>query len=129
AVDDLSPLSTMKQLEFLWLNKTPVSDISPLSNCPVKSLTLHKTNVKDLSPLARITTLERLHIAETPVTDLTPIKDLKLARLIYTPKNITKGGQIPKQMKSLRELGTNFQNRMTPEVFWSLYEQGKFNEE
>jgi Leucine-rich repeat (LRR) protein len=121
AVEDLSPLQEMKQLQFLWLNKTPVSDISSLSNCPLTSLTLHKTQVKDLSPLSKIKTLERLHIAETPVQDLAPIKDLKLKRLIYSP-DITRGNEVVKQMASLREVGTELENRMLPEIFWSLHE-------
>ena len=120
AVEDLTPLKDMEQLQLLWLNETPVSDISALSNCPLISLTLHKTKVKDLSPLANISTLERLHVAETPVTDLGPIKDLKLTRLIYTPKNITGGSKAVKQMGSLQELGTTFENRMSPEKFWSF---------
>ncbi len=124
AVEDLNPLKEMKQLQFLWLNKTPVSDISSLSNCPLTSLTLHKTQVKDLSPLSTIKTLERLHIAETPVHDLAPIKDLKLTRLIYSPK-MTRGNEVVKQMVSLREIGTELENRMPPEAFWSLYGQGK----
>jgi hypothetical protein len=121
AIEDLSPLQEMRQLQFLWLNKTPVSDISSLSNCPLTSLTLHKTRVKDLSPLRRIKTLERLHIAETPVTDLAPIKDLKLKRLIYSP-DLTRGNEVVKQMVSLREVGTELENRMSPEIFWSLHE-------
>jgi internalin A len=125
-VEDLSVLQGMP-LEMLWLNETPVSDISPISACPIKSLTLHKTGVSDLTPLSNMVALERLHIAETFVNDLMPIKNLNLTRLIYTPKNITTGNQIPKEMKSLRELGTTFENRMSPEVFWKLYEEGKLN--
>ena len=124
-VDDLTPLRGMP-LKYLWLNQTPVSDISALSDCPLVSLTLHKARVKDLSPLAN-SSLKRLHIGETPVTDLTPLKGLTLTRLIFTPGRIVKGIEIVRNMKSIREIGPSFENRMAPSRFWSLYSKGKFN--
>jgi len=123
-VTDLAPFRGMT-LKFLWLNETPVSDISPLSDCPLVSLTLHKTLVKDLGPLAN-SRLERLHIGETPMSDLTPLKGLSLKRFIFTPGRITKGIEIIRGMKSIREIGPSFENRMNPSQFWSLYSEGKF---
>jgi Leucine-rich repeat (LRR) protein len=122
-VVDLSPLEGMP-LVFLWLNETPVSDISPLAGCHrLMSLTLHRTEVSDLGPLSDLG-LKRLHIAETPVTDLTPLKGLALDRLIFTPSRIRKGLEIVREMQSLQELGTTFENRMPPDVFWHLYDTG-----
>lgn len=120
-VENITPLEGMP-LVFLWLNQTPVSDISPLTGCPrLMSLTLHKTHVRDLGPLSG-TGLERLHIAETPVTDLTPLGDLALKRLIFTPGNIRAGIDMIRAMESIDELGTTFENRMPPDVFWHLYD-------
>jgi internalin A len=122
-VEDLKPLEGMP-LAFLWLNETPVSDVSPLAGCPrLMSLTLHRTQVSDLSPLSDLG-LKRLHIGETPVTDLTPLRGLALTRLIFTPSRIQKGLEIVREMESLEELGTTFENRMPPEVFWHLYDTG-----
>jgi Leucine-rich repeat (LRR) protein len=108
---------------MLWLNDTPVSDISPLKNCPLVSLTLHRTQVIDLSPLAG-TSLERLHIGETPVSDLTPITGLVLSRLIFSPGQIRKGLDEVRNMITFRELGTTFENRMPPNSFWQLLDDG-----
>jgi internalin A len=122
-VQDLTPLVGMP-LVFLWLNETPVSDISPLADCSrLMSLTLHRTRVSDLRPLSELD-LKRLHIGETPVTDLTPLKGLDLNRLIFTPSSIQKGLETVREMESLQELGTTFENRMPPEVFWHLYDTG-----
>ena len=96
-----------------------------MADCPLVSLTLHKTRVEDLSPLAN-SRLERLHIGETPVSDLTPLKGLSLQRLIFTSGRITKGIEIVRNMKSIQEIGPSFENRMNPEQFWTLYSQGKF---
>jgi hypothetical protein len=125
-VEDLTLLSVLP-LKMLWLTETPVSDISPLSGCPLISLTLHRTRVSDLSPLSG-SDLRRLHIGETPVSDLTPLRGLILTRLIFTPGRITKGQEIIRSMKSIEEIGTTFENRMPPEKFWYLYDQGTFAE-
>ncbi len=124
-VQDLSPLRGMP-LKFLWLNGTKVTDISPVAQCPLISLTLHKTPVSDLSPLADNKILRRLHIAESDVTDLTPLKTMVLERLIFTPAKITKGMEIARNMKSIREIGVTLKGKMTPGQFWALYDQGQF---
>ena len=46
--------------------------------------------------------------------------------LIFTPGRITKGIEIIREMKSIREIGPSFENRMNPSQFWSLYSEGKF---
>lgn len=124
-VEDIKPVSTLKQLEFLWLNHTPVSDISVLSTCPLISLTLEGTKVSDLGPLADMKSLARLHIGETPVDDLTPLEGLSLTRLIFSPARIKTGIEMLKNMSTITELGTTFENRMPPSVFWKLFEEGK----
>jgi len=124
-VQDLSPLRGMP-LKFLWLNGTKVTDISPVAQCPLISLTLHKTPVSDLSPLADSKTLRRIHIAESDVTDLTPLKAMELERLIFTPAKITKGMDIARNMKSIREIGVTLKGKMSPGQFWALYDQGQF---
>lgn len=124
-VTDLSPLSGLP-LQMLWLNDTPVTDITPLRLCPLVSLTLEGTNVADISPLAISRTLQRLHIAGTLVTDLSPLAELQLTRLIFTPSKIEKGIEVARQMASLQEIGTTFENRMPPAQFWALYDRGEF---
>lgn len=124
SVTDLSPLESLT-LQFLWLNETLVEDISPISQCPLLSLTLHKTRVRDLSPLTTNNRLQRLHIGDTPVTDLTPITKLALTRLILRPGNITRGLTEAKAMATIREIGTTFENRMAPAMFWNLYDRGQ----
>jgi hypothetical protein len=108
-------------LKMLWLNNTEVSDIAPLADSPLISLTLEGTKVSDISPLAKHPTLQRLHISNTPVKDLTPIRDINLRRLIFLPENITNGIDIVRTKTSLREIGTTFDNRCSPEEFWKNY--------
>ena len=112
-------------LQSLWLNGTQVADISPLAGCPLVSLTLEGTKVADLRPLARMTSLKRLHIGQTPVSDLTPLRHLKLERLVFTPKNIKKGLDDIRNMKSLTEIGTTLEMIMPANEFWSRLDQRK----
>lgn len=120
-VKDLSPLQGMP-LQMLWLTGAPVEDISPLRSSPLVSLTLHRTKVRDLSPLSG-TRLQRLHIGETPVTDLSPLAGLNLTRLVFDIDRIEKGIDAIKSMRSLRELGSKFEDEekdlVHPAVFWS----------
>ncbi len=127
SVKDLSPLAECP-LKMLWLTGCPVADISPLRRVPLVSLTLQDTRVADLSPLAG-TALQRLHIGGTEVTDLTPLASLRLTRLIFTPGKIKAGLDVVRQMTSLQELGTRFDDtaddKMPPATFWELYDKGE----
>jgi Leucine-rich repeat (LRR) protein len=123
-VTDITPLKNMP-LKMLWLNETPVTDISPLSGTPLMSLTLHRSRVADLRPLSHMA-LQRLHIGDTPVEDLTPLANLALRRLIFTPANISRGLEAVREMTSLSEIGTTFENRVPADQFWQRYDRGEF---
>lgn len=127
SVKDLSPLAECP-LKMLWLTGCPVADISPLRRVPLVSLTLQDTRVADLSPLTG-TALQRLHIGGTEVTDLTPLASLRLTRLVFTPGRIKAGLDVVRQMTSLQELGTRFDDtaddKMPPATFWELYDKGE----
>lgn len=108
---------------MLWLNETPVADISSLADSPLMSLTLEGTSVSDLRPLSGVSSLRRLHIGRTKVRDLTPLKRLQLTRLVFSPKNIRVGLETVRNMKTLTEVGTTLDSRMPPQQFWKLYDQ------
>lgn len=77
AIDDLSFVYGMPNLEVLNVAMNPVSDLSPLASCThLEYLDLHSTQVADLSPLAGLTELRHLNIGNTNVTDISPIYGL-----------------------------------------------------
>ena len=96
-----------------------------MSDTPLVSLTLERTNVSDLTPL-KGTKLQRLHIGESKVTDLTPLQGLPLTRLIFTPKKIKKGIESVRGIQTLREIGPSLKAKMPPMMFWKFYDEGKF---
>jgi internalin A len=122
SVRDLGPLS-QSPLQLLWLTDCPVTDVAPLKSMPLISLTLENAPVEDLGPLAG-SPIQRLHIGGTAVTDLTPVAQMRLSRLIFTPGRIKTGLQAVRNSASIREIGTDLDNRLPPAEFWQRYDQG-----
>jgi internalin A len=122
-IKDLSPL-VESPLQLLWLSDCPITDLSPLNKLGLVSLTLENTPVDDIRPLAG-SRLQRLHIGGTKVTDLTPVGQMQLNRLIFTPSRIERGLDAVRNSKTIREIGTDFDQRMPPEEFWRLFDEGE----
>jgi hypothetical protein len=94
------------KLTFLACNDTPVKDLSPLKDMPLKRLLIHGTGVADLKPLQGM-----------------PLEDICL-----TPKNIARGLDILRDMKSLKTIGTSWLDTLSwpPAEFWDRYDKGEF---
>jgi hypothetical protein len=104
-VRDLTPLKDMK-LTFLACNNTAVKDLAPLHGMPLKRLFIHGTGVADLKPLQGM-----------------PLEDIRL-----TPRNITQGLNILRDMKGLKTIGTGWFDTPSwpPAEFWARYDKGEF---
>jgi Leucine-rich repeat (LRR) protein len=151
-VADLSPLEGMK-LTFLHAGGTKVSDLSPLNGMPLTHLNCDGTNVSDASlaqikdckdldllvlsntqvsdtGLAHLTVfkhLPRLQMFRTKVSDLAPLKDMSVEEIRLTPANISpKGIDILRNMKSLKTIGTDWNQAWPAEEFWARYDKGEF---
>jgi len=116
-------------LTFLSIQTCPhVESIAPLAGMKLKYLSIGDgTKVRDLSPIAGMP-LSTLRIWNTPVQDLTPLAGMKLRQLIFTPKNITRGLEVVRQMKSLEDIGTSWESKLNwpADVFWKKYDAGDF---
>jgi len=106
-VNDLMPLSGLKNLSFLFLEEVWVGNFKPLANLSkLRCLSLVQSTIEDLSPLARLSELEMLRLdwnellydikplsglenlkylslGDTRVTDLSPLIGLKQLKVIY----------------------------------------------
>ena len=116
-------------LHTLWLTETKVDDLSPLAGQHLESLDISETPISDLRVLQTMNTLKRLNISGSAVTDLTPLSGLRLERLIFTPKTITKGIDGVRKMSSLKEVGTTFDSRGAAEPFWKAFDAGEFTKQ
>lgn len=121
-VGDLSPLQKTK-LEWLILDGCKhVKDLSPLRQLPITVLSCNGCEqIKDLTPLENLK-LTQLQIAGCPqVTDLTTLKKMKLTEINFTPKYVTQGIEVIRQMESLNNICG-----LSPKDFWQKYDAGEF---
>ncbi len=127
---DLTKLQGMQitSLDFSLCND--MHDLRPLKGMPLTSLAFGACGqVRDLTPLQGmpLTSLYLIHCAK--VRDLTPLQGMELQEIYFEPKNITKGMDILRQMKSLKTIGIEWERRqqMPAAEFWKKYAGGEFN--
>ena len=92
-------------------------------------LVLSDTQVSDagLAHLKDHKNLRRLMLQGTRVSDLSPLKDMPLEEIRLTPRNITtRGLEILRNMKSLKTIGTDWNQGWPAAEFWARYEKGEF---
>ena len=125
-VRDLTPLQGMP-LTRLNLDGCPLRDLTPLKGMPLTTLYLSGCfQVSDLTPLHGMP-LTKLDLSGCDqVRDLTPLEAMNLTEVLFTPKNITKGIGVLRQMKSLNSIGLNGGNKWRPTEFWKKYDAGEF---
>lgn len=124
-VSDLTPLQgvSLKKLSF---SGTKVSDLSPLTGMKLPTLWIDHTLVSDLTPLIGMPIVE-LGLNETPISDLSPLKTIKLKKIAITPKNISKGMDVLRQMKSIQIIGIDYYSEsFSSKDFWKKYDAGEF---
>ena len=151
-VSDLSPVEGMKLIS-LHCGGAKVSDLSPLHGMPLTSLNCSDTNVSDaslasikdckdltvlmlagtqvsdagLAHLNALKNLKRLALQGTKVSDLSALEEMALEEIRLTPKNITKKAlEILRNMKSLKTIGTEWNQAWPAAEFWARYETGEF---
>jgi serine/threonine protein kinase/Leucine-rich repeat (LRR) protein len=125
ALSDLSPLKGMS-LVNLHFYSTRVSDISPLQGMQLTEVSCGATQVSDLSPLKGMP-LTKMVCDLTLVSDLSPLAGMNLTEFAFTPKNITTGLDVIRQMKSLKTIGLRgTSDKFSPDEFWKRYDAGEF---
>jgi formylglycine-generating enzyme required for sulfatase activity len=119
-----------KALTNLNLSGTKVSDagLAHFKDCKnLKGLYLADTQVGNTG-LAHLKgmLLRDLWIQNTGITDLTPLHGMPLEEIRLTPKNITRGLDILRDMKSLKTIGIDWNQSWPAAEFWERYDKGKF---
>ena len=130
-ITDLAPLASCRQLEWLDMWGTKVTNLTPLAglpltllNChglkvtnltplrgrPLRSLILTETSVTDLRPLAECPTLESLGLPDG-AKDLSPLR--KLPKLTLLSYGMNGGGGLPDRQMSPNQ---------TAKAFWRDYD-------
>jgi formylglycine-generating enzyme required for sulfatase activity len=65
-------------------------------------------------------------IQNTGITDLTPLQGMPLEDIRLTPKDITRGLNILRDMKSLKTIGIEWNQDWPAAEFWERYDKGEF---
>ena len=122
-----------KDLRELYLWNTKLTDVGLTHFKDCKGLThlaLNGTSVSDAGlvqfkgmPLLRV-----LWICNTAITDLTPLQGMPLEVIYLTPKTITRGLDILRDMKSLKTIGISRDQAWPAAEFWERYGKGEFKE-
>jgi hypothetical protein len=67
-----------------------------------------------------------LWIYNTGITDLTFLQGMPLEDIRLTPKHITRGLDILRDMKSLKTIGIGYNRAWPAAEFWERYDKGEF---
>ncbi|MEZ4829318.1 MAG: hypothetical protein R3C61_23970 [Bacteroidia bacterium] len=98
-VTDFEVLEAFPKLSIFSARKTSIADLSPVANSALTKLYLDNTPVSDISPLKTMSALRELSLLNTPVSQLKPLHNLaNLHHLEISGKNFQ-----PADIKKLRE--------------------------
>jgi len=126
-VRDIAPLRGMPLTSLNLTGCSQVRDLTPLHDLPLTTLSMMNVNpAPDLTPLQgmKLTTLDIRDCG--PAMDLTPLAGTTLAELSMTPKNVAKGMDAIRQMKTLKSIWPGDGRRLSADDFWKRYDAGEF---
>jgi len=128
-VSDLTPLQGLRLTSLDLTHCDNVRDLRPLKGLPLTSLNIEAcVQVRDLTPLQgmKLTWLNLMNCFQAP--DVTPLQGMALTEVMLTPRTITKGMDVLRQMKSLKtiSIGWDVKEKFTPNEFWKKYDAGEF---
>lgn len=119
-----------EDLRELGLAGTKVSDAGMVYFKDCKNLTNLQLDGTQVSAacLANFKgmSLRYLWIQNTGITDLTPLLGMPLEDIRLSPKNIIKGLDILRDMKTLKTIGTAWDQSWPAAEFWERYDEGEF---
>lgn len=130
---DLNPLQALRELKFVDLSKTQITQLGPLSNVTflesldisetpaseiqfikysdrLKHLNISKTQIQDISELVNLKALETLSAVETPITSFAVVNEFQSLRKLNLEKsgfNNTENIQALDQLEDLN-LSNNY---------------------
>jgi serine/threonine protein kinase len=118
-VQDLTPLKRMPRLTSLTISGcSQLKDLTPLKGMKLDRLGLYNIPLRYWTPL-RDVSVNSIGLGSTLVVDLTPLQGKQLVRIDLNPKNVVKGMDVLRAMKSLRSI-----NGLPPAEFWKRYDAG-----
>lgn len=85
---NVSPLSTLKNLRVLYLYGNSIKDISPLKGLTkLEILSINSNKVSNISSISGMTQLTELYIRTNAITDFSPVAKLQKLNILYLKGN------------------------------------------
>ncbi len=90
-LNDISPISKLKDLKTVYLMSNEIYDLTPLTSLQkLTRLSLHSNKITDISALVKLTNLEYLDLSENDIRDIDTLKGLvNIKHLFLKGCNIT----------------------------------------
>jgi internalin A len=124
-ISDLSPLASLKNLNYLWLLGNNISDLTPLQELiKLTDLEININQISDISPLQALTNLTELNLSENQISDITPLKKLNKLTVLVLDNNYINDISPLKNLNKLVNLGLSANNISD---FTPLYDLGKLS--
>ena len=109
AISNLSPLSGLTNLTWLYLSFTSLTDVSPLSGLTnLTTLDLGGNSLTDVSPLSGLTNLTTLDLGGNSLTDVSPLSGLTNLTGLWLYDNSLADVSPLSGLTNLAELGLSF---------------------
>ena len=107
-IEDTSPLAKLINLTGLSLRNNLVKDISPISNLiNLQTLDIRNNQVQDISSLAKYSKLINLYVQHNRIIDITPLSGLKHLSGLFLENNLIR--TIPRNFFESRKTLFTFQ--------------------
>jgi serine/threonine-protein kinase len=126
ALRELSPLRALRGLSQLHLSGTSVTDLSPLKDMKIASLTCGGMKAADLKSIRGMKELKILSLKSTPLRDLSPLEGMELWQLNL--KGTSAVDLSPLRQMRLRELICDFEPKRDTEILKSIATLEKIND-
>lgn len=105
-IDDLTPISNLKQLKQLNLFQCGIKDVTTLSNLTnLNSLGLGDNEINDISSLSKLSKLENISISKNEISDITVLANFPSVRMLDISNTNVTDTSILSNLTKLQSLG------------------------
>lgn len=102
---DLSPMEALRQLKFVNLSNTLITELAPISNVTfLEDLNVSNTPTSDIQFIKYSDKLKRLNISNTQISDISLLPNLKSLKSLEAEKTPIKSFAVLNQFDSLERL-------------------------
>jgi len=101
----LTPLTSLPQLQILYLGQNQVIDLTPLASLPnLTDLYLPDNQITDVQPLGELENLETLYLDSNQIEELNALAGMRSLRILFANENAIESLDTVAMLANLEEL-------------------------